>query len=383
MNPAVDGMRTDTFPGRLLADRYDAVFDLLELRRGATERYTSYQPTDAEIEWPIDGEAIFWLGCLAKTVTATAIALLAERGALSMSDPVRRYLGASSLSDAITVRHLLTHSGGFPRNLPDWRSFFDADWLAEPLSAVADRIVTSGSGIADQRAYSSVGFALLGRIAEIVSGVELGALIAHEIFEPLGMRDSFCVNAIPAAKHPRILPVFAQTGGDRSLLFAPGSRTPVVNSMPFAGIFSTARDVGRFVQMLVDGGCHDGSRLLRESTIELMCREHTSGQGMHQGLGWFVCFRADGGPRHGGADGFWHTSSSGSMVVVDRSRGAATIILGQSLLDRGLVPVRMAEWEYIERTLRLLPVVEVSQSPEGAQPWLRELSASLAMRSQV
>jgi CubicO group peptidase (beta-lactamase class C family) len=185
------------------------------------------------------------------------------------------------------------------------------------------------------------------------------------------------------AKHARILPVFAQTGGDRSLLFAPDGRAPIVNSMPFAGVFSTARDVGRFAQMLLDGGCFDGGRLLRESTVDAMGREHISGQGMHQGLGWFVCFRAAGGPRHGAPDGFWHTSSSGSMVVADRSRGAATIILGQSLLDRGLVPVRMAEWEYIERTLGLLPVVEPHQSPEGAQPWLRELSASLAMRSQV
>ena len=338
-------MTDERFPGDILARKYSTGFALLEWRDGRIHTKNAFS---------VGTDSILWLGCLSKTITATAIMLLADRGELSLDDPLARFVPeASGALGAVTLLGLLSHSAGLPRHVPGWSSFFDAEWLSEPLDSVTRRIAVAPDATQRQRSYSSVGFIFLGRIVECVTSLEFGAFVAREIFAPLGMVDSFCINAIPASRAARVAPVLTRSGSEVSVIFAPAGRH-ISNSMPFAGFFSTTEDLARFMQTFLDRG--SSGRLISDSMVAAMFREAARGEGVHQGLSWSLCFRSDGAAtREAGACGFWHTSSAGSMLVGDRAAGAAAVILGQGVSESDLVPLRAVQWKYVERALRLSP----------------------------
>jgi CubicO group peptidase (beta-lactamase class C family) len=325
----------EQFPGDILARKYATGFALLEWRDGRVRARTGFQAK---------ADDIFWLGCLSKTITATAVMQLVDRGEVALDDRIDRFVPKLNRAiGATTVRQLLSHSGGLPRNVPGWTSFFDREWLSESLNAVTRRLDVAPGPTVGQRSYSSAGYVLLGRMIERVDGGEFGAVIARQIFAPLGMRDSFCINAIPSSHVARIAPA----------PFVPDGQ-PIRNSMPFAGFFSTVDDLARFMRVFIEpDACR---RLMRQQTVDRMFDEEARGQAVHQALAWSLCFRETR------ACGCWHTSSNGSILVGDRTTGAAVVILGQGVIESDLVPLRAVQWRYLERVMR------VSATPRCAVP---------------
>jgi hypothetical protein len=116
--------------------------------------------------------------------------------------------------------------------------------------------------------------------------------------------------------------------------------------------------------------------VLRESTVACMLCQHTVGQGIHQGLSWFLAFPVSA--RNGAplSCGFWHTSSSACLVAADCLARAAVVILGQTILEAELTPVRVAEWFYVRGSMRLAPSAPEVGTPREAHRWLRELDTS-------
>ncbi len=114
-------------------------------------------------------ETKFRIGSLTKQFTAAAILLLEERGALHVSDPIRRYLPESPLEwNDVTIKHLLTHTSGIPSDGSARLSFKPGEeWT-----------------------YSNIGYQLLGRILERVTKQSYGAFVSESILRPLGMNDS-------------------------------------------------------------------------------------------------------------------------------------------------------------------------------------------------
>ena len=141
----------------------------------------------------IDDRTLFQVGSTTKTFTATLLMQEVEAGTLDLEAPVQRYLPEFRLqrdewSDSVLVRHLLTHSGGF-----------DGDWFLrfprgdeEGLSAVAEAMgeVPVRSQPGEAFSYSNLGFAIAGRVAEVVTGSSYEDLIERRIFGPLGMSNS-------------------------------------------------------------------------------------------------------------------------------------------------------------------------------------------------
>lgn len=141
---------------------------------------------------PADGKTLFRIASMSKSVTAVAILQLRDEGRLDLDDPVSLYVpemeGLDYLTTdapAITVRHLLTHSAGFPEDNP-WGDRQLADSDEELRALIAGGVSFSGvPGV--EYEYSNLGFALLGQVVQAVSGLEFREYTERHIFEPLGM----------------------------------------------------------------------------------------------------------------------------------------------------------------------------------------------------
>lgn len=159
---------------------------------------------DVAAKTPVSERTVFRIASMTKSFTALAILKLRDEGKLSLDDPVARYVPeletlAYPTRDApvLTVRHLLTHSEGFPEDNP-WgdRQLAQSDatlggWLRAgiPFSNVP--------GLAYE--YSNYGFALLGRIVQNVAGVPYDEYLRREILQPLGLASArLDLGAIPA-----------------------------------------------------------------------------------------------------------------------------------------------------------------------------------------
>jgi CubicO group peptidase (beta-lactamase class C family) len=141
---------------------------------------------------PATTRTLFRIASMSKSVTAMAVLRLRDEGRLSLDDPVSTYVPEAAAlkvltsdSPDITIRHLLTHSAGFPEDNP-WgdRQLAESDeWLrAFLLGGVS---FSNAPGVAYE--YSNLGFALLGQVVQSVTGSSFSEYTRREIFEPLGM----------------------------------------------------------------------------------------------------------------------------------------------------------------------------------------------------
>jgi CubicO group peptidase (beta-lactamase class C family) len=142
-----------------------------------------------------DTRTLFRIASMSKSFTALAILQLRDEGKLALDDPASLYVPEMAeltylTSDApvITIRHLLTHSAGFPEDNP-WGDRQLADSDQELRALVASGISFSNvPGI--EYEYSNVGFALLGQIVQAVSGMDFQDYMAAHVFQPLGMANT-------------------------------------------------------------------------------------------------------------------------------------------------------------------------------------------------
>jgi CubicO group peptidase (beta-lactamase class C family) len=256
----------------------------------------------------------------------------------------------------ITIRDLLTHTAGisYGTDAHVARRYEAAGlgpaagygWYTadkdEPVCTTMERLASlpfvSQPGDAFVYGYNTD---ILGCVIERASGLPLDAFIRTRITEPLGMRDTHFF--VPADQRARLTTVYATGPGD-SLRRAPdGARGqghyadgPRQSFAGGAGLVSTARDYGRFLQMLLNGGVLDGVRLLGPKTVALMTSNQVgtlfSANGLGFGLGFQTTDRAGangmatvGSYGWGGAYGSWYQ--------VDPREGLVLVFMVQMLPD--------------------------------------------------
>ncbi|MDX2218288.1 MAG: serine hydrolase domain-containing protein [Burkholderiales bacterium] len=225
----------------------------------------------------IDTDTIFDAASLTKVVvTATAVQLLIEDGKLDMEAPLNLYLPecAGPARDAITLRHLLTHTSGLNSGLPArpaWRGAHSA------LKLACTEVPTHPPGTFFR--YSDINFILLGLIVERASGEPLDRFADRRIFAPLGMTRS-TYEALRRFNASEIAPTqrtAASVDGSlhwdvpreaelRGVVHDPTARF-MGGVAGHAGLFTTVNDLGRFARMMVDGGVLDGKRFLSPASI--------------------------------------------------------------------------------------------------------------------
>ena len=210
---------------------------------------------------PMTLDTVFDLASLTKVVaTTTAVMTLVEQGRLRLNDPVAAYVPGFERygKGGITIRHLLTHVSGLR---PDVDLGDPWDGYDAAIELARDEVPTSAPG--EQFVYSDINFFLLGDIVARVTGQSLDAYTRRAVFEPLGMRDTGFKPA--PALLPRIAPTERCSRSRCVAVQAPDApplrgvvHDPTARRMGgvagHAGLFSTARDLSRFAQVLLNGG---------------------------------------------------------------------------------------------------------------------------------
>jgi len=274
---------------------------------------------------PMCEDTIFDLASVTKPLaTASPTLHLIERGLLSLQDPVSRFLPGFSggAKDAATIRHLLTHSAGIQ---PYHNYLEDGLTPEEIIRDICRRPLQAPPGT--RLIYTCLGYILLRQIVRVVSGQPLDEYSREHIHQPLGMRETM-FNP-PAELHERCaateqLPesVLCGTVHDEDARAMKGVGGN-------AGLFSTAADVSRFCQMILNLGELDGVRVLSPA----MVRRATSRQSPHpggvRGLGWDIdsaytpVIRGDVFP----PGGVGHTGFTGTSVWIDPPSQTYIVIL--------------------------------------------------------
>jgi methyl acetate hydrolase len=224
-------------------------------------------------------DAIFWLASMTKPVTSVAIMMLREQGLLELDDPIGRYLpdlvGREVLDTfnatdasyttrpatrAVTIRDLLTHTAGF-----------GYDFANETL-----RILCSGGArsprdlplLHDPGSQWTYGMStrLLGEAIERITGESLGVFFETHIFRPLGMHDTG-FDLMPEDRD-RLVSLFHRVNGALIVEQEPESHAPQV--FGDYGLLATADDYIRFLQMLLNMGQFDTTRLLTNQSVHAL-----------------------------------------------------------------------------------------------------------------
>jgi CubicO group peptidase (beta-lactamase class C family) len=172
------------------------------MRNGALLHASAYGLGDIGAHKPLDADSIFNIASVSKEFTAFSILLLAERKALSIDDPLIKYVPELSASaQGVTLRHLLHHMGG----LRDYtwllmlrgRSMSEGATQFETIEALG-RQQSANSPPGTAYAYSNSGYVLLGTVVERVSGRSMKQFTAENIFGPLGMKHTTIIDRYPA-----------------------------------------------------------------------------------------------------------------------------------------------------------------------------------------
>ncbi|MBO0884631.1 MAG: beta-lactamase family protein [Mycobacterium sp.] len=231
---------------------------------------------------PLGTDAIFDIRSMTKPVTSVAAMMLVEQGKLSLEDPVSKYLPGfdkppviTRLNEAegtyetrlarrvMTVHHLMTHTSGIgysfsnpiTERLQQGNKF---DW-ALPLVHEPGEKWTYGASTR-----------VLGLIVEKLTGETLEGFYQRRIFRPLGMVDTSY--AVPADKQSRLVHIYTHEDGSFKER-ARGRSVPTTPTAPFrgdGGLYSTARDYGLFIRMLLNGGRLGKARILTDHSVQIM-----------------------------------------------------------------------------------------------------------------
>jgi CubicO group peptidase (beta-lactamase class C family) len=295
-----------------------------------------YADITANKSMPTD--ALFWIASQSKSITAVALLMLVDEGKVKLDDPVEKYLPEfkgqwltaeqdnkhmmlTKPKHSPTVRHILSHTSGMPFASAMERPTLDLLPLRVAVSSYAMTPLLFEPGQKAQ--YSNAGINTAGRIIEVVSGMAYEEFLNKRLLEPLGMKDT---TFWPTEEQLKRLAKSYRPSADKSDL----EETPISQlkyplsdrhrqPMPAGGLFSTASDIGRFCQMMLNRGTFADKRYLSEDAVKEMTKKQT-GEGVSQnfGLGWFVF-----------GDGFGHGGAQSTSMKVNTQHGLVLVYLVQ------------------------------------------------------
>jgi CubicO group peptidase (beta-lactamase class C family) len=300
---------------------------------------------DLEAKTPMRADTIFRIASMTKPITCAGIMVLVDEGRVSLIDPVEKYLpefkglkvnpcGTRSgyacelmtPSRPVNIIDLMAHTSGLPGGVTA-RGGAQTETLAEAVAAVSGATLQFEPGT--NWLYSQIGYMALGRIIEVVARQPFDRFMDERIIKPLGMKDTFFF--VPPDRESRIAATY--TSGENGLKRAPMRQSKFPT--PQGGLLSTAIDLARFHQMLLNRGTLDGHRVLSAAAVEAMTASVTGDikagfvPGVGHGFGFEVVRETAGTYRYNSIGSFVKGGAYRTYGWVDPAKDLVGIILMQ------------------------------------------------------
>ena len=271
---------------------------------------------------------LYDLASLTKVVaTTSAVMVLYDEHRIELDAPVARYLPAFArgAKSHVTIRELLEHRSGLPagRNLSHL-----AHSPAEARRLVLATALESEPGTV--QVYSDVGMDVLGFVVEAIAHEPLDRFVHRRIFAPLAMTSTTYRPTPPLRARTAPTEIHSARGYQLKGEVHDGDAYALGGVAGHAGLFSTASDLARFAQMLLDGGTLNGTRIIAESTVALFTHRSAG----WRALGWDTCAGGASCGQHMSERAYGHTGFTGTSLWIDPDRGLYVIVLANWLHER-------------------------------------------------
>ncbi len=296
---------------------------------------------DIAAQKPMRNDAVFWIASQSKPITAAALMILVDEGKINLDDAVEKYLpefrGQMVIAEQddthrllkkpvhpITVGNILSHTSGLPFASPLETPTLDLYPLEVRVRSYAMAPLQFEPDSKYQ--YSNAGINTAGRIIEVVSEIPYEEFLNKRLFEPLRLKDTtFWPNDEQIARIAHSYKPGPNNTGLEAINIGQ-LRYPLNDKahrfpMPAGGLFSTAADMARFCQMIMNGGALEGKRYLSENAVKTMTSKQTGALPDGYGLGW-----STGGP---GPDWFGHGGAYSTNMTIDAKSGLIFIWMVQ------------------------------------------------------
>jgi CubicO group peptidase (beta-lactamase class C family)/transglutaminase-like putative cysteine protease len=330
--------------------------------------YRQFEP--APLTMPED--AIFDMASLTKPLaTGLALAKMIEEGRVKLDDPVKRYLPEFSEGDKgkILIRHLATHTSGLPpyvgaKQQAELRRQHGYPCPAHLQQYIATLDLDFEPGARVQ--YSCLNAIVTSMVIDEVAARSFSLVVHDAVYAPLRLKDTGYlpeevkhIRCVPTTKAPEFREVTNEAGFLQGQVHDPmaGMGAGISGN---AGLFSTAADIGRIAEMLLNEGTYEGRQIFKPETVKLM---HTvlnpgvksaRGNPSPRGLLWGLYVPEPGATGDDKLFAFGHTGYTGTALRIYPEQGVYVVVLANRVHpdDSGKVGgLRSAVWETVANVL--------------------------------
>jgi D-alanyl-D-alanine carboxypeptidase len=295
--------RVDSLAADFLARSHTPAISVAVLRGSDTLVMKGYGDASVELHRPANAATVYRIGSITKQFTSATIMRLAERGKLSIDDPITKYLpDVPTHGQTITIRRLLNHTSGIHNYTaePNWRQTWGQQLSPRQIVGFVDHDSLDFKP-GDKWSYSNTGYVLLGMIIEKVTGETYANYLSHDLFKPLGLtQTSYCPNR-PSD------PTFADGYAVATGAAKPAEFLDMTHPHGAGALCSTVRDLVKWQRAL------EGGRVVNAKSYALMTTPDTLNNGKPLVYGFGLATGRLGAHRQighsGGINGFTTASS--------------------------------------------------------------------------
>ncbi len=271
----------------LMQNKHGPAGVVMVMKDGKVILNKGYGYQDLEQRIPVDGRnTLFRPGSISKLFTWIAVLQMEEQGRLDLDTDINEYITQFKIKDnwpgqPVTLRHILTHRGGFEDGFLGYLIMDDADRIMPLADALEkyqpERINPPG----DHTSYSNWATALAGLIVANVSGVEFNQYVRDNIFDVLGMEHASFVEPLPPELDALMAKHYQYIGGR----FVEKPYEFISNFGPAGALAASAGAMENFGRALLNGGEYNGGRILQPGTVDRFLANEFSHHPETRGMG--------------------------------------------------------------------------------------------------
>ena len=310
-----------------VTDKQVAGASFIVVHQGEVVFREGFGYADIESKRPFTADELLPIASVSKPFMASVVMALVDQGKMNLDDPVEKYLpafkgkrvqGSESPAKPMTIRQLISHTGGFWGNKGISSEKMDLIRNFErPLDETIDLVAKYGLAYepGTKWVYSGVGYCVLGRVVEVALGESLEVISQEALFRPMGLSNT---TFLPSREMRKTVPTaYLRKGRELKAKDSLAEIEDLRFILPGGSLFTNLDALAAFGQMHLNDGLHDGKRILsKESVAEMRKLQGPEKPSRTYGLGWFRDDVSDSGL----AELTFHGGALGAHLRIDRRR---------------------------------------------------------------